>query len=267
MLRESQRGPVTRFSLSRTLLGRPVHFVSAYLVDGLLIDAGPYHTRREIVAAARAGGARDLFITHHHEDHTGGAGALHRSLGLLPQAGALTVPYLIRPPRIHLYRQIVWGRAEPTPAQTVTQVETDHYRFDVLATPGHSPDHTVLYESRQGWVFSGDLFIHEQAKYMRADEDLAALMQSLRRIAALDPQVLFCGHAGPITEPRAAIQRKLAYWERVRDEARALQARGEALPNIRTQVLGPEGPMTRFSRGHLSKLNLLRALVVAGSPG
>ena len=266
MFRIETHGPVTRLQFSRSLFGRPVHWVSAYYLDGLLVDSGLYYTRNELVAQARALGVRQVFCTHQHEDHTGGAGALYRRLGLPPQAGADTAPHLIRPPHIHLYRRLVWGRPEPTPAQVVAHVETDHYRFEVIPTPGHSPDHTVLYEPRLGWTFSGDLFIHEQAKYLRTDEDLAQLVASLRRVAALDPQRLFCAHLGVVETPRAAIERKLRYWEGLRGKVQDLRRQGRPLAAISQAVLGPEGPMTRFSRGHISKLNLTRALVGLESP-
>ena len=261
MLRLQSYGPVTRLQFSRSLLGRPVHWVSAYYVDGLLVDSGLYYTRNELVAQARALSVGQVFCTHQHEDHTGGVGALYRRLGLVPQAGADTVPHLIRPPAIHLYRLLVWGRAEATQAQAVTHVETDRYHFEVIPTPGHSPDHTVLYEPRLGWVFSGDLFIHEQAKYIRADEDLAQLVASLQRVANLDPQRLFCGHLGMVETPRDAIERKLRYWEGLRGKMQDLRHQGRPLADISQSILGPEGAMTRFSRGHLSKLNLTRALV------
>jgi glyoxylase-like metal-dependent hydrolase (beta-lactamase superfamily II) len=255
-------GPVTRLSLSRTMLGRPLFWVNAYAVEGLLIDTGPYGTRREVVAAARQYAVRQVFITHQHEDHCGAAGALYRELGLMPQTGAATVPFLKHPPLIHLYRHVIWGSAQVAPAQAVTTTDTEHYHWEVLPTPGHSPDHTALYEPRQGWVFSGDLFVHERAKYLRADEDLAALERSLRYVADLDPTALFCGHAGVIEQPRVAILRKLQFWDGLRAQARDLKLRGRSLSDIRTAVLGPEGRTTRFTQGHLSKLNLTRALLV-----
>ncbi|MFN8498276.1 MAG: MBL fold metallo-hydrolase [Anaerolineae bacterium] len=261
MLLQEQWGPVTILRMTRTIFGRPVRWVNAFYLDGLLIDSGPYWTRRELLAAARRLGVQQVYTTHEHEDHCGGNGALYAALGLTPQAGAATVPHLIAPPRIHLYRKIVWGDAPPTPAQAVTHVATAHYHFEMIPTPGHSADHTVLYEPTQGWVFSGDLYLHERAKYIRTDEDLAALIESLRRVAALAPRVLFCAHAGVIEAPGEAIVRKLAYWEELRVKVAALQEQGKPLTDVTAAVMGPEGFLTRFSHGHISKLNLTRALV------
>lgn len=263
MLGIDTSGPVTRLRMSRSLGGRPVYWVSAYIVDGLMVDTGLYYTRREVVAEAKLRGVRQVFITHQHEDHTGGAGALHKSLGLIPQAGPLTVPYLVHPPRIHFYRAMVWGNAQPTPASVVSQAQTDHYTFRVLPTPGHSPDHSALYEPRQGWVFSGDLFVHPFVKYFRADESMPDLVVSLRQIAGLGADRLFCAHYGVVTSPAVAIERKLAYWADVQAQCLALHDQGRPEPVIRDTVLGTEGAMTRFSRGHLSKLNLVRALLDA----
>ena len=41
MLQLDQHGPITAIRMARSLLGRPVYWTAAYLVDGLLIDSGP----------------------------------------------------------------------------------------------------------------------------------------------------------------------------------------------------------------------------------
>lgn len=264
MVRVQPHGPVTRVSLSRGFVGRPVFWVSVYIVDGLLVDSGSHRTRHEVVQVAREHQVRQVYCTHQHEDHTGGNAALYHELGLIPQTGAATLRYLLAPPRIHLYRRFTWGRAGATPARAVERVTTDRYTFEAIPTPGHSVDHTVLYEPTQGWVFGGDLFIHERAKYLREDEDLARLIASLRQIAALQPRILFCGHAGVIEDPAAAIDRKLAYWDGLRGEIQCRRASGQSLAAIRDSLLGPEGMMARLSRGHMSKLNMVQALNALG---
>jgi len=77
----------------------------------------------------------------------------------------------------------------------------------------------------------------------------------------LDFDALFCSHAGVVTDGKAALRRKMDYWENVQGRARDLLRAGQPLKVIRDQVLGPEGWMTTFTGGHFSKLNLLRSLV------
>ncbi len=134
-------------------------------------------------------------------------------------------------------------------------------RFHVIPTPGHCPDHVCLWEPSFGWLFSADLFIAERAKYLRADEDVRLLLDSLRRVLELDFRVMFCSHAGMIPDGRAALRRKLEYWEEMQDRVCRLSRAGHPPELIRDWVLGPEGSMTLITRGHFSKLNLIRSFL------
>jgi glyoxylase-like metal-dependent hydrolase (beta-lactamase superfamily II) len=116
-------------------------------------------------------------------------------------------------------------------------------------------------EPKEGWLFSGDLYISDRSKYLRAGEDAPLTLDSLRRVLTLDFDTLFCSHAGIVTDGKAALRRKADYWENVQGRARDLRQAGQPLKAIRDQVLGTEGWMTTFTRGHFSKLNLLRSLV------
>jgi ribonuclease/clavin/mitogillin len=248
--------------MARTAFGRPLFTVEVYCVDGWLIDTGPPATAGEIVHFARERAVRGVVNTHQHEDHAGGDAALSRSLGLVPHAPNLTVPVLAAPPRVQLYRLIVWGQPAPVQAAPLGEsLETEHYRFRLIPTPGHCPDHASLLEANAGWLFSGDLFIAERARYLRADEDACILLDSLRRARALQFQTLFCSHAGVVDAGPAALGRKLDYWENIQGRAREMRLAGQPLAAIRDQLLGPEGRMTTITRGHLSKLNLIRSLL------
>jgi glyoxylase-like metal-dependent hydrolase (beta-lactamase superfamily II) len=165
-------------------------------------------------------------------------------------------------PRLELYRRLVWGQAENVEAMPLGDVvETARYRLDVIPTPGHSPDHVCFFEPEQGWLFSGDLFIHERARYLRADEDAYQILASLRRVLALQPHLLICSHAGFIEDACGAIERKIAYWEHVTDQAQALRREGLSLQEVSNRLLGPEGLATHISRGHFAKINLIRSLL------
>jgi len=262
VLRSTEYGPITRLHLARTVLGRPLYTVNAYLVDGLLVDAGPPATAGELVAWCQGRDVRQVVNTHHHEDHSGGNWALQRRLGLPIAASPQAVPVLADFCRLELYRRVVWGQPRNVVAEPLgDMVETESYRFEVIPTPGHSPDHVCLFEPEQGWLFGGDLFVHERVRYARPEEDLVATLASLRHVLALRPRLLICSHAGFVENAGPAIERKIAYWEDLAGQARALRSQGLSPRQITDRLLGPEGLGTRLTQGHSAKINLIRGLL------
>ncbi|MDX1997648.1 MAG: MBL fold metallo-hydrolase [Thermoanaerobaculia bacterium] len=268
MFHLSTHGPVTRVQLAATVLGRPLVGVSAYRLGPLLIDTGLPWTRRRLVAWAQDTGVERVVLTHHHEDHVGAAAQLS-ALGLPVAAPALALERLARGPRVPLYRHLVWGRPAPFRAEPLGErVDVFDYSFRVIPTPGHAFDHVCLYDDDRGWLFGGDLYVHERVKFLRRVEDLALHLDSLRRIAALEPKLLFCAHAGVIPDAAAALRRKIAFWENLAGRAQDLAANGWSLRPITRELLGREGLFTWLSRGDFAKVNLVRALLlVPGAPG
>jgi glyoxylase-like metal-dependent hydrolase (beta-lactamase superfamily II) len=262
MLRSTNHGAITRIHLARAFFGRPLYTVAAYLVDGLLIDTGCPATGSELVAWCRERGVRRVVNTHHHEDHAGGDGALQKELDLPIAAPPEALPILADFYRLQLYRWAVWGQPGNVTAEPLEDaVETEHYRFEVIPTPGHCPDHVCLFEREQGWLFSGDLFIHERVRYLRADEDARRTLESLRRVLALRPRLLVCSHAGLVEDGCRAIGRKIAYWEYLAEQAHTLRSKGLSLREVTDRLLGAEGLMTHITRGHFAKINLIRSLL------
>ena len=262
MLETATYGPITRLHLARTVFGRPLYTVNAYLVDGLLIDTGCPATGSELVAWCRERDVRQAINTHHHEDHAGGDHALQKALGLPVAAPPEAVPILADYYRLELYRWVVWGQPRDVVVESLGDVvETEHYCFEVIPTPGHCPDHVCLFEREQGWLFGGDPFVHERVRYSRADEDVWGVLVSLRRALALRPRLLVCCHAGFVEDACGAIERKISYWEGLAEQARALRGKGFSLREVTERLLGPESLMTRITLGHFGKINLIRALL------
>jgi glyoxylase-like metal-dependent hydrolase (beta-lactamase superfamily II) len=262
MLKAETRGPITRIHLARSILGRPLYWVSAYLVDDLLIDTGCPATARELVDWCRDQNVRQVINTHHHEDHSGGDRLLIQELGLPVAAPRTAVPILADFPRLQFYRRAIWGQPRGVKVDPLgNTVETERFRFKVIPTPGHCSDHICLFEPQQGWLFSGDLFVHERVRYLRVDEDPLTTLDSLRRVLALQPQLLICAHFGLVENGCDAIERKIAYWEGVAEQARTLHDEGLPLGEVRDRVLGKEDHMAVFTQGHFSKLNLITALL------
>src|SRR2546430_7320030 len=127
--------------------------------------------------------ALPIFTTHHHEDHSGNHGLLAAELRITPLAHAIGVSRLaVADTHSQLYRRVAWGARPPAPAAPLGEgLETSRFRFRVIHTPGHATDHVALFEPERGWLFSGDLYLAPRLRYLRADEDVYAMMDSLRR--------------------------------------------------------------------------------------
>ncbi len=261
MLAATTHGPVARIRLGRTAFGRTLYEVSAYLLGDLLVDTGPPATAQRFAAWCGERGAARAVLTHHHEDHAGGARALIRR-GVRVAAPGPAVEILELGFPMPLYRRVVWGALRPFRAEPLAgTVEAAGATLRVVTTPGHAPDHVVLFEPERQWLFSGDLYVHERVRYLRRDEDVATHLGSLRRALALEPKVLFCGHAGVVEDAGGALRHKIDFLEDLAERAKGLRAAGLPLGEITRRLLGEEGLMTLASRGEFSKRNLVRGLL------
>jgi glyoxylase-like metal-dependent hydrolase (beta-lactamase superfamily II) len=261
VVRVRRIGDVIQLTMGRTVVGRPLFVVCAYYADGVLVDTGPPAVAREFARAVADLPIRQVVLTHAHEDHAGNAPVL-AARGLQPLAHPLALPLLRHPPHQFLYQRAVWGRQPPAQAAAVTeQITTPGLRLRVLHTPGHSPDHICLFEDRRGWLFSGDLFLSPYVKVLRRDENPHHIIASLRRVLELPVTTVFCASGKVVPDGRAALQRKLDFWERLRDQARDLHRQGRTPPEICRVLLGPEGAFRLVTFGHFSKQNLIAALL------
>jgi glyoxylase-like metal-dependent hydrolase (beta-lactamase superfamily II) len=271
MLRTTHYGDVTRFDLTRALpiLGR--YWTTAYLVGDTLIDSGCAHIAPELMQALGGVPLARIVNTHTHEDHIGANGPLsgqHPELEIL--AHPLALPVLADPRRtqpLHPYRRLVWGWPEPSRGQPLSdgaRIETAHHSFEVIYTPGHSPDHLCLYESQQGWLFTGDLFVGGRDRALRADCDIWGVIASLKRVAALPATMLFPGSARVRDNPAQALATKIAYLEALGEKVLELDRQGRSVRQIVRALCG--GPMLiefitlgHFTRGWLVRSYLGRS--------
>ncbi len=255
--------------MARQVLGRPLYWVCAFHVDGLLIDTGCAHTAGELMTALEGYPVAQVVCTHHHEDHIGGNVAVRARFGIRARIHPLGIDRARHPdPRLPLYRRVTWGRPPADdPEPLGNRVDTDRHAFHVIHVPGHSPDQVVLFEEREGWLFSADCYLGERVQYLRQDEDLKESLASLRRIAALPVGRLFCSLGAVHDDGQAALAAKLAYWEHLCARVADLAAAGLPPAQIRRRLLGTEGILRWVSRGDFSKQHLVNQALRLASRG
>jgi glyoxylase-like metal-dependent hydrolase (beta-lactamase superfamily II) len=254
--------------MARGFGGRTLHSVSAYLIGDTLVDSGCPATADELAEWCSGRGVRRVVHTHHHEDHTGGDAALVGRLGVEVWAPPRTVPILRDFYTLPWYRRLVWGQPDSVEARPFEDVISIGLRpFRAISTPGHAADHHCLFDPDRRWLFSGDLFIHTRVTHVRRSEDARTILASLRRVRALEPELVICSHAGFVENAAEALDRRIRYWEDLADQAAAMARKGTSTTVIRRRLLGGEGAMMLLSCGDFSKSNLIRSLLAEAGGG
>lgn len=266
MIEIFQHDSITQFKMGRELDGRVLYRVSAYLVDGLLVDTGCRHTAEELLAALRGREVRDAVCTHYHEDHIGGNRLLQEQLKIKVWAHPRTIPLIERAPALYPYQELVWGYPEPAELLPLPGdlFQTEKYRFEVVESPGHSEDHVVLIEPDKGWCFSGDLFVSEKIKVLRPEEEVGAIMCSMEKLLKLPHELILFTSIGKIVpEGRAALRACLEYLQDLGRDVKQLQQEGLSDSETVERVFRGESSLADLTNGQFAGENLVRSLLKA----
>ena len=171
----------------------------------MVIDPGPDdpgHVANVCDRAAASGWqVEQILVTHAHGDHLGAGDRLARRTGA-PVRG--------------------WGRGDP-PLRDEERLTVDGGRLRVLHTPGHAPDHVVIYWEERAVLFSGDLILGEGTVVVAPPGgSMTDYLRSLERVAQLDLVLICPGHGPVIPDPQARIAEYRAH--RSRREQQVLEA-------------------------------------------
>lgn len=225
--RKKEFGPVTAYELGCSPIGPPLMSVHMYVVDSVLIDTALRNMRAEVLGMLKRHAVERVLLTHYHEDHSGNAAEIRRTFSAEVLGHCLTAEKMNGPLEIRPYQHLVWGKAKQVKVFPLPDViDIGRYRFIPVHTPGHSKDHTVYLETRNGWLFSGDLYLGDRIKYFRSDEKFSDQIQSLKTVLTLDFNALFCGHHPIPKNGKTRLAAKLAFLEDFYGTVRDLNRKG-----------------------------------------
>jgi len=248
-------GEVTRVRMWTWRTAAVGYDVSAYVVRGVVIDTGFRHVAEHFAGALQSLRPRGIVVTHWHEDHAGNVPEL--AAGWPMWMSDYTEQKLRERQQVKLYRHLTWGR----PRALVHPVQTfDFAPLQAVATPGHSPDHHVVFDPETRDLFSGDLWLGTRVRIMGANENPYEIIDSLTRAIALEPLRMFDAHRGLIDQPDVALRAKRAWLQDTVGEIERLLDAGESERSILRAVLEGEERTALVSQGEYSRRNLVRAV-------
>ena len=243
--------------VGRVNLGVNTSFV-VYRLGDTLIDTGPSNQWKFVKPFVQEKPLRQLLLTHHHEDHSGNAGAIHALTGVQPLAPEKTVEILKRGFRIPPLQKLIWGSAGRADAAPLPETVTiGGEPVQPIFTPGHAKDMTCYLLPDRGWLFSADLYIANYLKLLRSDEHIPTLLESIERVLQMDFEVILCPHRGVVEEGKVRLREKYDFLIDLSERAQALRDEEIAPLEITRQLLGRE-PLTSILSGYnFSKRNLI----------
>jgi len=264
MLATTEYGQVTQIRLCR-YADNPGGTVSAYLVDGLLIDSGPAYTAQELTEFLKDKGVKTVVNTHYHEDHIAANALLKERYGVELLAHHLAVNKINQPATLYPYQEEVWGYPIPSQVKEIgDSVTTEHFRFQVIPTPGHDRDHICLFERKNGWLFSGDLFVSTHPNVVRPMDDVWQIIADLKTVKDLKPQIIFPAPGKVVTEPVPALEQAIRYLEDLGQKVTELHEKGLSPAEIVKEVFGNEAPIAEWTQQQFSSLNMVKSLIKTG---
>jgi len=244
--------------------GKPRMFSHTYFVDGLLIDTGHSNVQKEVLERLKPLPVKQIFLTHHHEDHTGNLKALQQHFQCPTYASTACIELMKNPPNISFAQWLTWGKTQANfeIKSHEKQLITPKYRFDIIPIPGHAVDMVCLYEANKGWLFSADLWVAERIRYFMRSESMRQQIDSIKRVLTLDFEVLLCSHRPQFKDGKKKLQNKLEFMENFYGEVVDLYQKDHSISQILKEMkLKEDWSIRLLSGGALSTKNMVNSVI------
>ena len=201
------------------LRGFPPNAVNVYVLGDVLVDAGTRWATRRVRRQTASLPLAAHALTHAHPDHQGASHAIctERDLPLWCGEGdaeAMENQGVIaqhQPPGVVNRLQERFWTGPPHPVARRLREGDEVAGFTVLEVPGHSPGHVAFWRESDRVLVAGDVLNNMDVRTgvpgLREPlavftPDPARNRESIRRLAALRPELMLFGHGAPLRDWR-----------------------------------------------------------------
>jgi glyoxylase-like metal-dependent hydrolase (beta-lactamase superfamily II) len=231
----------------------------AALIDSGFSDDESYNTRIKFLEAHSAAKIKYIVLTHHHYDHSSGAHRLRDATGaqivvhkdeesLLLDSTSETGDMEIPEDQKEFREQAKRWREEAAKAIPDIRVEDGHMlqvgalHLKLVHTPGHTAGHLCILIPEEQLLFSGDnvLGVGTAAISPPPHGDMAQYVASLKKMQALEAELLAPGHGPLVKEPHRKIQELIDHRQQREDQILRLMAGGRDDVKSLVKAIYPE---------------------------
>jgi glyoxylase-like metal-dependent hydrolase (beta-lactamase superfamily II) len=244
------------------LKNNPVLWVSAYLIDGLLIDCGHHHAREEFLETLDIDNLEKCVLSHQHEDHFGACYDLQDRFNISIYANIETA-FLVRLKlKIPHERELVWGTPKPCKIDFIlnsNEITTEKGIFKVIPSPGHCNSLISFFHEKRRLLFSTDAFIDEKQNVIFNWENALKMLETFQNLKKLNPRFLFLEDGRIVTIKE--LNNLIEYWNFLKKESEELYGKGLKPKEIVKKIFGKESWLKIATGGDMSRENLIRSLL------
>ncbi len=244
------------------LQNKSLMWVSAFLIDGLLIDFGHHHAKDEFLKLLNFDEIEKCVLSHQHEDHYGACYDLIKKFNM-PIYSTKETAFLVRLKlRLPPERIWVWGNPKPCVFSQLPNLEeiiTESAKFKIIPSPGHCNTLISFYHEKKRLLFSTDAFINSEQSVIFNWENANIMLETLKNFIKLNPKFLFLEDGSLVTI--SDVVKFIKYWTNIKEQSIELYNQGIKPKEIVIRVFGRESIFKKFTRGALSRENLIRSLL------